>query len=555
MIMIFKLLGGLGVFLFGLRIMSTGLQKVAGSRLRAVLSGMTSNRFSGIFSGFVLTTAVQSSSATTVLVVSFANAGLLSLLQAIGIVMGANIGTTVTAWLVAILGFKVKISTFALPIIGIGFPLSLLGSNRAKQLSEVFIGFGLLFLGLKFLKDGVPDLRSNPESLEFLRSLADYGFLSTVLFVIAGTALTVIVQSSSAATTMTLAMAAKGWISFDLAAAMVLGENIGTTITATLAAIGANRNAKRVARSHTLFNLLGVLWMLPILPLFLQIIDGLVPGNPWSDPLAIPTHLAAFHTAFNITNTLLLVWFVNSIERLVKWWIPLKEDETEGSHLQFLETGLLGTPELAGIEARRGLQKMTHICVGMFDQLHQVITNPTQKLGGLVDKIKRGEARTDEMEEEIVSFCSQLAKSATSEKVAHDVAVYLDMANDIERIGDHCFNLILLAERRYEKKYRFTDEALTEIKEMMDVVKQLLAAVHRSLAPESESIHGEARLLESKINKLRDQARKRHAARMQNGDVSIREGLIYLDMMSNMEKLGDYGFNVARAVDQLREPS
>ncbi len=551
MVDVLKLLGGLGVFLFGLRVMSNGLQKVAGHRLRAVLAGMTKNRFSGIFSGFTLTTAVQSSSATTVLAVSFANAGLLSLTQAIGIVMGANIGTTVTLWLVALLGFKVKIASFALPIIGIAFPLSLLKNNRAKQLSEVFVGFGLLFMGLKFLKDGVPDLRSSPETLEFLVGLADYGFASILLFVVAGTILTIVVQSSSAATTITVAMAAKGWIGFDLAAAMVLGENIGTTITATLAALGANNTAKRVARAHTLFNLLGVAWMIPCLFVFLRIVDSITPGDPVGAEL--PSHLAVFHTAFNVTNTLILMWFVKTIERVVRWWVPLDKDEDDTHHLQFLETGLLGTPELAGVEARRGLQQMSSVCDEMFGHIKKVLGNPTQKLGSLVDEIKRGEAKTDQMEEEIVAFCSQLARVGSSAKLGRDIAIFLDMANDIERMGDHCFNLILLGERRYEKRYKFGEPALEDLTEMMTVVGELLHLVPEGLAPDAPSVYAEAKLLESKINKLRDQARKHHAKRMQDGDVGVRDGLIFLDMMTNMEKLGDYAFNVAKASDQLRE--
>lgn len=552
-----QILGGLGVFLFGLRIMSQGLQKFAGNRLRAVLHGMTQNRFSGIFSGFLITATVQSSSATTVLVVSFANAGLLNVFQSIGIIMGANIGTTVTAWLVALLGFKVKISAFALPIIGIAFPLSLINSNRAKQLSEIFVGFGLLFLGLAFLKAGVPNIKNNPESLEFLKNLSGYGFGSVILFAIAGTVLTVVVQSSSAATTITLAMAAEGWIDYKLAAAMVLGENIGTTITALLASIGTTNNARRVARSHTLFNLIGVLWMLPLLGVYLGFIDAIVPGDPWAEGVsmsesAVPAHLAAFHTCFNITNTLLLVGFVHTIERIVKWWIPLSDEDHEGAHLKFLETGLLGTPELAGVEARRGLQQMTGVCSDMFGQLQTVVKNPQQKLGNVVDDIKLGEAKTDEMEEEIVEFCTQLARVGSSQKVGKQVAAYLEMANDIERIGDHCFNLVKLAERRYEKKYTFTEEPQKELEEMMELVQEFLDLTGKALDPDSTGELSGAKVLESKIDKLRDKARKSHAERMQAGEVDVRSGLIYLDMMTNLEKLGDYCENVVRRVGEIR---
>jgi phosphate:Na+ symporter len=543
-------IGGLGVFLFGLRIMSEGLQKLAGNRLRAILSGLTRNRFAGIFSGFTITAAVQSSSATTVLVVSFANAGLLTLAQAIGLVMGANIGTTITAWLVALLGFKVKISAFALPIIGFGFPLSLLNSNRARQLSEVMVGFGLLFLGLKFLKDGVPDLKSNPEALEFLANLSGYGFGSVMIFILVGTVLTVVVQSSSASTAIALAMVAKGWVGFDAAAAMVLGFNIGTTITAQLAAIGATRAAKRVAHFHTLFNVLGVLVILPVFYPILDILHSYI-GSGDTDALVLTSRVAAFHTIFNVLVTLMLVPFVNQLERLVLWLVPIRPDEAEGSHLQFLESGLLGTPELATVEGRRGIEEMTKVCDEMFDNLKMVIAHPDQKLGNLVDEIKREEQKTDEMEEEMVAFCAQLARSGTSEKVGLDITLFLDMANDIERIGDHCFNLVLLAERRYEKDYKVRDDAAKEIAEMMDLVDEFITVATEAVGNRSDTSMADAKLLESKINKFRDAARKRHGRRMQDGEVKVRAGLIYLDMMTNMEKIGDYCYGIVKNVEQL----
>ncbi len=553
---ILEILGGLGVFLYGLRIMSAGLQKLAGDRLRAVLSTLTTNRVAGTLSGFLITATIQSSSATTVLVVSFANAGLITLAQAIGLVMGANIGTTVTGWLVALLGFKVHISAFALPIIGIGFPLSFFGSSRAKQLSEVMVGFGFLFLGLKFLKDGVPDLKANPDALQFLQSFANHGFASVLLFIMVGTIITIVVQSSSATMTITLTMAAKGWIDFDVAAAMVLGENIGTTITAQLAAIGGNRNARRVALSHTLFNIFGVLWMLPVMGVFLGLIDDIVPGDPWmhggemADSGAVTAHLAAFHTAFNLCNTGILIGFVNQISKVVYKMVPRRD---EGHHLQFLEFGIVKTPELAGLEARRGLQYMVAVCVDMAELLKEVLASPNTKLGTIVDDIKRGEQRTDDLEEEVVSFCSKMARSSTSSRVGHNVALYLEMANDIERMGDHCFNLVMLAERRYEKGYQVDDATVAELGENMNDVAEFLWLVHRALDHGGLSgVRAEGRLLESKINKRRDQARKRIAEQMQEGAIDVRAGLIYIDMQTNMEKIGDYCWNVVAALEKIR---
>jgi phosphate:Na+ symporter len=561
MVNILAILGGLGVFLFGLRIFSSGLQMLAGDRLRSILAGLTRNRFAGILTGFFITCAAQSSSATTVLIVSFANAGLLSLIQAMGLVMGANIGTTLTGWIVALLGFKVKISAFALPVIGIGFPLSLLGSSRARQISEILVGFGLLFLGLEFMKSGVPDVQGSPEALAWLQSWADHGFASVIIFVLIGSVLTVVVQSSSASMAITLTMAAKGWISFEIAAAMVLGENIGTTITASLAAIGANRNATRVARFHTLFNIIGILWVLPVMYACLLLVDAIIPGDPWSSPdsegyaLVIASHLAAFHTLFNLTNTFVLVWFTRPLERIVMWMVPATDGERERPHLALLESGLVGTPELAIIEARRALQSMIGVCQDMFGKLRQVITQPDVKLGNLVDEIKKGEQKTDDMEEEIVAFCSELARSGTSRRVGRYIAHFLDMANDIERMGDHCMNLVLLAQRRYEKGYAMPPETAHELAEMMDLVGNFLALASFALDDQPDGVMADAKIIESKINHQRDLGRKDHARRMQEGTLGIREGLIYVDMLTNMEKLGDYCWNVVRAGHELASQS
>ena len=538
------LIGGIGTFLYGLRIMSSGLQKVAGDRLRAILGGLTRNRFSGVFSGFLITCAIQSSSATTVLVVSFANAGLLSLFQCMGLIMGANIGTTVTGWLVALLGFKIQITAFALPVIGIGFPLSLINSDRAKQISEVLVGFGLLFLGLKFLKDGVPDIGAHPEALAWVQDLTQYGFGSTLLFILLGTGLTVVVQSSSATMAITLTMAAKGWIAYEDAAAMVLGENLGTTITATLASIGANRNAKRAAFFHSTFNIIGVLWIVPLMPWVLGLIEDNLHAN-------IATRLAAFHTIFNVTNTFLLVWFAPQLENFVLWAFPRRAAETgEETHLRFLETGLLSTPELATHEARRALKQMVAVCGEAFAKLIEVYGSPEKKLGPVIEEIKSLEVQTDEMEEEIVDFCSQLARAGSSPRVGRDVAVYLELANDIERIGDHCMNLVLLAERRYEKGYAIPDSTRAELDDMAAAVKEFLERTEAILGSTTPSSLAEVKPLEARINKIRNKSRKTHAKRIQAGEMEVREGLIFLDMLTNMEKIGDYCWNVCSAITQ-----
>lgn len=318
---ILQLLGSLGLFLFGMTVMSDALMKLAGNRMRKILATMTSNRFFGVLTGFVITSIIQSSSATTLMVVSFANASLLTLVESISVIMGANIGTTITAWLITILGFKVSMSSIALPLVGLGFGFTFGKSEKLKNWGSFIIGFAVLFIGLQFLKDAVPDIKSNPEILEFLSRYTDLGFLSVILFMFIGTLLTVIIQSSSATMALTLIMTAQGWIPFELAAAMVLGENIGTTITANLAAIVANYHAKRTARAHLIFNILGVVWMLILFYPFLRFIEyvALWTGSesPYVSAAAIPVAISLFHTFFNIINTFVLIWFVNPIAKIV----------------------------------------------------------------------------------------------------------------------------------------------------------------------------------------------------------------------------------------------
>ena len=323
-----QLFGSLGLFLFGMKVMSDALMDLAGDRMRRILASMTSNRFFGILTGFFITSVIQSSSATTLMVVSFANASLLSLTESISVIMGANIGTTITAWLITILGFKVSMSAIALPLVGFGFAFTFSKKENIKKWGVFVVGFAILFIGLQFLKEAVPDIRQNPEILEFLTNYTDLGFWSVLIFLLIGTLLTVIIQSSSATMALTLIMTAQGWIPFELAAAMVLGENIGTTITANLAAVVANYHAKRTARAHLLFNVIGVIWVLILFYPFLKLITWLViitgSESPYVSAAAIPVAISLFHTLFNICNTLLLVWFVRPIAVLVAKLIPEK---------------------------------------------------------------------------------------------------------------------------------------------------------------------------------------------------------------------------------------
>ena len=548
----FQILGGLGVFLFGLRLMSTGLQQAAGEQMRSFLAKVTSNRVAGVLVGCGITCLIQSSTATTVMVVSFANAGLLTLVQAVGPIMGANIGTTVTAWLVSLLGFKVNIAAFALPIIGVGFPLSFFSSVKTKQWSNVMVGFGLMFMGLEFLKTGVPDIGAHPEALEFLKNWSQYGVVSQLIFILAAAILTVMVQSSAAMMTITLTMTASGWIDFHIAAAMVLGENIGTTVAANLASLGANKVAKRVARIHTMFNLFGVLWMLPLLSVILGVIDQVIPGDPITEPISRPMHLAALHSFFNISNTFLLVWFVPQLARIAEKLVPQTEEEAaEITRLKPLQLGILNAPELSLFEVRRALVQMEELVAQMFGQLSEVLTHPKSKLGNVVESIKRGESRTDEMEEEIVAFCAHLAGSGSSPALGEEVTKALDMAKYLERCGDYCMNLVLLAQRRYDKGYEFNDMAAKDLDDIIGLAGKSLSLAGHALVPENTPKKAEALLVEKEINKLRDRARKRHAESMQAGTLGVREGLVFIDMLNNMERLGDCSLRIVEISSEL----
>ncbi|MBT8256045.1 MAG: Na/Pi cotransporter family protein [Bacteroidia bacterium] len=347
---ILQLFGSLGLFLFGMKVMSDSLLELAGNKMRRILANMTSNRFKGILSGFFITSVIQSSSATTLMVVSFANASLLTLAESISVIMGANIGTTITAWLITILGFKVSMSAIALPLVGVGFSMNFSKKEQIKKWGVFIIGFAVLFIGLQFLKDAVPNINENPQILEFLSQYTELGIGSVLLFLLIGTLLTIIIQSSSATMALTLIMTAQGWIPFDLAAAMVLGENIGTTITANLAAVVANYHAKRTARAHLIFNLIGVVWVLILFYPFLRLVSWITmelgSDSPYVNAAAIPVAISLFHTVFNITNTLVLVWFVKPIARLVERLVPAKiTPEKEIDEPKFLTKSSLKYPE------------------------------------------------------------------------------------------------------------------------------------------------------------------------------------------------------------------
>ena len=550
---ILNILGSLGIFLFGMKVMSEGIQKTAGSRLRNILAYMTQNRFAGVFTGFLATCLVQSSSATTVMVVSFVNAGLLTLTQSVGVIMGANIGTTITGWMIAILGFKFKITAIALPSVGIGLPLIFSKITKRKNLGEIFVGFGLLFLGLKFLKSSVPDIKNNPEVLEFLTSYTDLGILSVFIFIIVGVILTITVQSSSAAMTITITMAFKGWIDFPTAAALVLGENIGTTITAYIASLGGNYHAKRTARAHMIFNVFGVIWMLIAFRMFIPFIDYLVPGNP-SNPEHIPVHLSMFHTLFNIINVVLLIWFVPQIVSIVKKMVKPSEYEKEHEEykLEYFSTGVQPVPEIAIIEAKKEVIIMSDLINKMLNLFNKMF-NDKKNIVEFIEKTRKIESTSDQMQEQISKYLAECTKHELSFESSRESAAMIRLTNELESIGDSFLNLSLQIER-LENDLEFSSAMNKEIIGLCNEVEKFIkwnsSFISKNIKPMTNKDLDQSIKYENKIDKIRNKLIDSSRDRLSRG-FNPKAELIFIDIIKHLEHIGDYSLNISQALEQI----
>jgi len=553
------LIGSLGFFLFGMKIMSEALQKVAGDRMRKILTAMTSNRLKGVFTGFLITAIIQSSSATTVMVVSFVNAGLLSLLESIGVIMGANIGTTVTAWLITLLGFKVNISVLALPIIGIGIPFIFSKIDTRKSWGEFMIGFAIIFMGLDFLKTSVPDIKSNPEILAFLQNYTDLGFLSTFIFLGVGTLLTVIIQSSSATMALTLVMCNNGWIPFDIAAAIVLGENIGTTITANLAALVANTSAKRAAIAHLLFNVFGVFWILLLFRYFLNGINWMVTStggdSPYSNPLVIPVALSIFHTFFNIINTVILIGLAKYIAIVATKVISQQEDTEEEFTLKYINTGLLSTSELSLLQAKKEIVLYTERVKKMFLTVRKLfIEEKPKKIHKGFNKIEKLEEINDKYEIDIANYLAKISAGEISKHGSNKVHAYLKIINDIESVSDCNFNLARTIIRKQKKKIEFTVDMKNNINKMFDLVDKGLNIMIENINNSSELLKiDESKIIENKINSLRNAYKKEHLKSIEKNKYSYMTGVIYNDIVCETEKLADYLINITESIYEINE--
>lgn len=566
---ILTILGSLGIFLYGMKVMSEGIQKAAGSGMRRALATLTHNRISSVFTGFMTTTLVQSSSATTVMVVSFVNAGLLTLVESIGVIMGANLGTTITAWLVAYIG-KFSIAKIALPIIGIGLPMFFIGKGRLKASGEGLIGFGLLFTGLAALKNSVPDLKGGvKENVELQETIANiiemlngYGFGSVVIFLIAGILLTLIVQSSSAAMAITITCAWNGWFgpdpyeAFKMCSAVVLGENIGTTVTAWLASIGANVHAKRAARAHFLFNVLGTAWALVAFYLLTKLVWGLVGYFPESlvevktakgeagNPLTIVAFaLAVFHTLFNLLNILFLVWFVPQIANIVEKWVKVDSEDSEKPRLQYISQSLVDLGELNLVEAENALEKMADHCQVMFDGFIHVFENPDTDLSKEVTRIKEMEDETDVMVEQITNYLMRCSSRDVGEGNSAKITSMIRISAELEECADANYRLMKLLERKYQKKRDFSPERADAIREFAEIIKKLLNYVKKQTKDVNSTayvgavkeLHGTSKALCKKMNKSA-------LNRMKESDPKLE--MLNIDINNQLRTIADHARHV-----------
>ena len=568
---VFTLLGALGMFLYGMNLMSSGLQKAAGERLRGFLSAMTSNPLKGVLTGMGITAVIQSSSATTVMVVSFVNAGLLTLVQAIGVIMGANIGTTITAWMVAFLGFKADISILAIPLMLFGFLFSNSKKDQRKNIGELIVGFCLLFLGLSFMKESVPDLRQTPEVLEFVSTWSAHGFGSVLLFLLFGTILTLVLQSSSATMAITLIMLSMGWIPFGMACAMVLGENIGTTITANIAASIGNTQAKRAAMSHTIFNVFGVLWALILFNPFLRLV-GLITEklfglpNPAAEGFSVPGPtspegtaalygLSMLHTLFNMTNTLILVWFTGLIGKAVSWIIRTPENqEKEVFRLKYISAGPLATPELSVDQAFDEIIHFAQISKNGAAYAKEAINEAdTDKFEELRAKLVKYEEISDRIEYEIATFLNGVSAEEISESTSVKIKAMYKIVGELESLGDSGETISRILSRKNIHKKVFDADTIKNLNMMADAVSQAYDAMIDNLvaAHKGELVNiANAYNAEDRLNTLRNNFRDAVIEEIDNGGKNYQTSVYYMDILNEFERMGDFMINVSQDLER-----
>ena len=553
---ILTLVGALGMFLDGMNMMSSGLQKAAGDGLRRFVSSITSNPLKGVFTGLGVTAVIQSSSATTVMVVSFVNAGILTLTQAIGVIMGANIGTTFTAWIIALFGFKADISVLAVPLMAVGFIMSISKKGKVKDLGEIVVGFSLLFLGLSFMKNSVPDLQSTPEVLSFIQSWSGHGIWSIILFVAVGTVLTLVLQSSSATVALTLIILNMGWIKFDMAAAMVLGENIGTTITANIAAAVGNVNAKRAALAHTVFNVFGVIWAVALFPYFLKLISLIVNsiglGNSEQTPLY---SISMLHTVFNLINTGILIWFIPLIEKFVCSVIKERPSNEVTGKLVYINAGLISTPELALTEAEKEVCHFGHVMRKGLGYVKDAIASSDSETAfePYRDKLVKYEEISDRIEYEVVSFLNKVNREGLSDNSELRIKAIYRIVGELESLGDSGEAISRLISQAIVHQQKLTAEHKQSIDEMIGLVSRAYDAMIYNLENASTiSDIDNAIEAEVDINNKRNVLRDKEMQRAENNGEAYFESVFYLNLVEKLEDMGDFIINVSQAIESWR---
>lgn len=589
------LLGAVGLFLYGMKVMSEGLQKAAGDRLRNILSAMTRNRFAGLLTGCAITALIQSSSASTVMVVSFVNAGLMSLAQSMAVIMGANVGTTFTAWIIAIFGFKVDISTFVLPLIGVAVVLLLMNKSKTKSIGEFLIGFSFLFMGLGLISDYVPDLQNNPEMFAVLRDYASGGIKSVLIFTLVGLVLTMVIQSSAATFAITLIMCTKGWITFDLACALVLGSNIGTTITPILASLSGNVAAKRASMGHLLFNLLGTLWCLCVFIPFAEfnawITEAIGQGNPealygfvtnleQTDPelynhlfdnslpaghdvirqigamqMSVSFGLSIFHTTFNLVNVLVMIWFTKLYVKIVEWVVPSKNRDEEEFTLKFISGGLMNAAELNIAQAEKEIVVYAERVGRMINMAHTLIhtKEKSEEYNTLYSRLEKYEDISDRMELEIAHYLNRCAEGRLSNEGKLRIAAMLNIISEIESIADSCMGIGKILNRKIQQGVDFNEEIYGNIDTMYVYVNQAMEMMNSQLK-DLEHISGKSLIdsynKEREINNYRNILRGANVENINGHHYEYQAGIYYMDIIGDLEKTGDYIINV---IDTLRD--
>ena len=556
LIVFMKILGSLALLIYGMKVMSEALQKMAGSQLRHILGAMTTNRFTGMLTGTFITCAVQSSSATTVMTVSFVNAGLLTLAQAISVIMGANIGTTLTAWIMS-LGFNVDLTLVVFPAFFLG--IILIYSKRRRYVGDFLFGIAFLFFALVLLSSAgkALDLEHNPAAIEFFKSFDTSSHLTIIIFLLIGTLITCIVQSSAAVMAITILLCSTGVLPIYLGIALVMGENIGTTATVNLAALGANTQARRAAFAHLLFNVFGVVWLLCLFYPFVDMVCRMVGYDPESTTLSaaqkatiLPIVLAMFHTCFNVCNTAVLIWFIPQMERVVCWIIKAKANKEDDEFcLRFIQAGIMKTPELSVLEASKEIHAYAEFTQHMFGMVRDLLTiKENDAFEQLFDRIDKYEDRSDDMEVEIAKYLDQVSDAHLSDDTKEKVRQMLREISEIESIGDSCLHIARTIGRRRAAKEEFTEAQLDNINHMFELIDDALTQMGAVLVKHKNEVNVDRSFtMENQINNYRSQLRTQNITDVNDHKYTYTIGTMYMDIIQECERLGDFIINVVQA--------